>query len=369
MSDIVVPFLDLRAAYLAVKAELDAAVLSVMDSGWYIGGAPLTEFESGFASYVGAQHCVGCGNGLDAIELVLRAWGIGQGDEVIVPTHTFVATWLGVSRAGATPVAVDVDPVTRCLDPSLVAAAITPRTRAIMPVHLYGLPCDMDPLWELARAHGLKVLEDAAQAHGAVLQGTRVGARGDAQTWSFYPGKNLGAMGDAGAVTTNSPELAHKVRELGNYGSRERYHHDELGSNSRLDPLQAAVLSVKLRHLDEQLRLRQAVARAYTDGLAGVPQLTLPTEFTDRVSSQHLFVVEHPRRDQLQAWLTSCGVQTLIHYPVPPHRQKAYAGSYGHVQAKHADRLSSTILSLPMGPALSPQQVAHVIASVKGFPA
>ena len=348
-----VPFLDLRATYLELQTELDEASRRVLDSGWYILGGEVEAFEAEWAAYCGARHCIGVGNGLEALHLVLRAWGIGDGDEVIVPSNTYIATWLAVSYAGATPVPVEPDPATRNIDPSRIEAAITPRTRAILPVHLYGMPADMDPIMAIAARHGLKVLEDAAQAHGARCRGRRCGALGDAAGWSFYPGKNLGAFGDAGAVTTDDADLAQRVRVLRNYGSQRKYYNEVKGFNSRLDPLQAAFLRVKLTRLDDWNRRREAIARLYRERLAGVPGLTLPTVPAWAEPCWHLFVVEHPRRDELQRRLTEAGIGTLIHYPVPPHQSEAYADLEIAAGALPLARdLAGTVLSLPIGPHL-----------------
>ena len=355
-----IPFLDLHSAYLELKDELDAAYQRVMDSGWYILGAEVERFEAEFAAYCGAELCIGVANGLDALHLCLRAYGIGPGDEVIVPSNTYIATWLAVSQAGATPVPVEPDERTYNIDPARIEAAITPRTRALMPVHLYGQPADLDPLLEIARRHGLKVIEDAAQAHGARYKGRRIGGHGDAVAWSFYPGKNLGALGDGGAVTTNDPELADRLRVLRNYGSRVKYVNEVQGFNSRLDPLQAAFLSVKLRHLDAWNLRRAAIAATYLDGLAGTG-LTLPhvPDWADPV--WHLFVVRHPQRDALQRWLSAAGIVTLIHYPIPPHKQAAYAHANFAADAfPLASRLADEALSLPMGPQLALSESGRV---------
>ena len=281
-------------------------------------------FEAEYATYCGAAHCVGVANGLDALHLALRAMDVGPGDEVIVPSNTYIATWLAVSQCGATPVPVEPDERTFNIDPARIEAAITPRTRVLLPVHLYGQPANMDEILAIARKHGLKVLEDGAQAHGARYKGQRLGAHGDAVAWSFYPGKNLGAMGDGGAVTTNDPQLADRLRVLRNYGSRVKYVNEVQGYNSRLDPLQAAILRVKLAHLDEWNERRRAIAARYQSGLAGCG-LALPhvPEWAEPV--WHLYVVQHPQRDALQQALNDAGVGTLIHYPIPPHRQQAYA--------------------------------------------
>ncbi len=362
-----IPFLDLRAAYLELKAEIDAAVLRSLESGWYIGGAEVEAFEAEYANYCGAQFCIGVGNGLDALHLSLKALGVGPGDEVIVPSNTYIATWLAVTYSGAKPVPVEPDERTYNLNPALIEAAITPRTKAIIPVHLYGQPADLDPILEIARRYGLRVLEDAAQAHGARYKGKRIGAHGDAVAWSFYPGKNLGAIGDAGAVTTNNPELAERVSMLRNYGSRVKYVNELAGYNSRLDPIQAAVLRVKLAYLDEWNERRRLVAGLYLKQLANTG-LTLPyvPEWGEPV--WHLFVLRSSERDQLQKHLASQGIGTLIHYPIPPHRQQAYAemglqeGCLPISEAIHRE-----VLSLPIGPHLSMAQAGRVVEAVQSF--
>jgi dTDP-4-amino-4,6-dideoxygalactose transaminase len=361
-----VPFLDLKAAVDELRPDIDAAVGRVLGSGHYVLGPEVEAFESDFAAYCEAAHAVGVADGLDALHLVLRAWGIGPGDEVIVPSNTYIATWLAVSQCGASPVAVEPDPATHNMNPASIKEALTSRTRAIIPVHLYGQPADMDAIVTLARAHGLKVLEDAAQAHGARYRGRRIGGGGgDAAAWSFYPGKNLGALGDGGAVTTNDPELADRLRVLRNYGSRVKYVNEMPGFNSRLDPLQAAVLAVKLRRLDEWNARRRDVAARYLQALAG-SGLSLPfvPEWAEPV--WHLFVVRHPRRDELQRQLAEAGIGTLIHYPIPPHRQSAYAG---HPQAGRglpiAEQLAGEVLSLPIGPHLGEDAVEAVIHALR----
>jgi dTDP-4-amino-4,6-dideoxygalactose transaminase len=365
-----IAFLDLRAAYEELGPAIDAAVARSLGSGWYIGGPEVAAFEQAFASYVGASHCVGVANGLDALHLGLRAMEVGPGDEVIVASNSYVATVLAVSMTGAAPVFVEPDAGTHNLDPARVEAAITPRTRVILPTHLYGQPADLDPLLEVARAHGLRLLEDAAQAHGARYRGRRIGAHGDLVAWSFYPSKNLGALGDAGAVTTDDPDLAQRVRTLGNYGSRQRYVNEVKGVNSRLDPLQAAVLGVKLERLDEWNERRARIAARYLDELSGLPGLSLPQVPNWAEPCWHLFVVRSADRDALQKDLGQAGVQTLIHYPIPPHRQQAYAdlglpaGSF-----PIAEQLAAEVLSLPIGPHLSDADVGRVIAAVRSSPA
>ena len=360
-----IPFLDLKAPYLELKQELDEAIARVVSSGWFIGGSEVDQFESDYAQYCGANYAVGVANGLDALHLALRAMDVGPGDEVIVPSNTYIATWLAVSQCGATPVPVEPDARTYNIDPALIEAAITPRTKVILPVHLYGQPADMDPILAIARKHGLRVLEDGAQAHGARYKGQRLGAHGDAVAWSFYPGKNLGAMGDGGAVTTNDAQLADRLRVLRNYGSRVKYVNEVQGYNSRLDPLQAAILCVKLVHLDEWNARRSAIAARYQQGLADCG-LTLSHVSDWAEPAWHLYLVQHPQRDALQTALTDAGVGSLIHYPIPPHRQQAYAqASWGQGAFPLAERMADQVLSLPIGPHLKAEQVAVVIETVK----
>ncbi len=357
-----VPFLELKPAYLELKEELDAAYHRVMDSGWYLLGAELESFEAEFAAYCDAKHCVAVGSGLDALHLILRAYDIGAGDEVLVPSNTFIATWLAVSYAGAEPVPVEPDPLTCNIDPERIEAAITPRTRAIIPVHLYGQPADMDLIVAIARRHGLKVIEDNAQAQGARYKGRRTGSLGDAAAHSFYPGKNLGAFADAGAVTTSDAELADRIRLLRNYGSREKYYNEVKGFNSRVDELQAAFLRAKLKKLDAWNSRRQAVAARYLRELHDSAGLILPfvPEWAEPV--WHLIVVQHPKRDALREKLAGTGIGTLIHYPLPPHLSGAYAGEKWRWGAfPVAENLADTVLSLPMGPHLAEEQVSHVI--------
>jgi dTDP-4-amino-4,6-dideoxygalactose transaminase len=357
-----VPFLDLRAAYLELKPEIDAAVARVLDSGWYILGHEVEAFEEEWAAYCEVSHAVGVGNGLDALTLALRALEIGPGDEVIVPSNTYIATWLAVSAVGATPVPVEPDPATYNIDPTKIAAAITPATRALLPVHLYGQPADLDPILAIARQRNLAVVEDAAQAHGARYKGKRIGAHGDVVCWSFYPGKNLGALGDAGAITTNRADLADRIRLLGNYGSREKYVNEVQGVNSRLDPLQAAVLRVKLKVLDEWNERRCRIAALYMGALADTG-LTTPQVPAWADPVWHLYVIRIAERDALQARLTETGVDTLIHYPIPPHRQAAFAGSIA-TSLPLSERLAGELLSLPIGPHLSEAQVVNVIGEI-----
>lgn len=353
-----VEFLSLKRVNAPHEYEIQKAIQGVIDSGWYILGAEVEAFESEFAAYCGAAHCIGVANGLDALHLVLRAYGIGPGDEVIVPSNTFIATWLAVSEAGAMPVPVEPDSRTYNLDPTRLEAAITPRTRAIMPVHLYGQPADMDAINAVALKHGLRVIEDAAQAHGARYKGRRTGALADAAGFSFYPGKNLGALGDGGAITTNDATLAATLRKLRNYGSSQKYHHDVKGVNSRLDEMQAAVLRVKLRYLDQENAARQIVANQYLDALRDMT-LVLPEVLANVEPAWHLFVVRTQEREHLQNCLRERGIGTMVHYPIACHLQAAYAAGQWPALPL-AERLQHEVLSLPMAPYLSAAEVAIV---------
>ena len=359
----IVPFLDLAAQYQELRTEIDAAIARVLRSGWYVLGPEVEAFEDEWAFFCDAQHAVGVANGLDALTLALRALDIGPGDEVIVPSNTYIATWLAVSGVGATPIPVEPDQATYNIDPAKIEAAVTTRTRAILPVHLYGQPADLDPILSIAHQFGLRVVEDAAQAHGSRYKGTRVGAHGDIVCWSFYPGKNLGAFGDAGAITTNNEALAERVRLLRNYGSRQKYVNEEAGFNSRLDPLQAAVLRAKLQVLDEWTYRRGEVAAAYTKGLRDA-DLTLPSVPDWASPAWHLYVVRSSNRSVLQTRLTEAGIGTLIHYPIPPHKQAAYSHLDISSDALPLARdLADQVLSLPMGPHLGASEIKSVISN------
>lgn len=372
-----VKFLDLKKVNDRFRVELDLAVSRVLDSGWYLLGAECQSFEREFADYCGVKHAIGCANGLDALKLVVQAMGIGPGDEVIAPANTYIASLIAVSANGAMPVLVEPDPQTCLIDPARIAEKVTARTRAIMVVHLYGRAMAMDEVWELARRHGLKVIEDCAQAHGAFFDGRRVGGLGDAAGFSFYPGKNLGCLGDGGAVTTNDDALAEKVRALRNYGSDVKYHFPYRGTNSRLDEVQAAWLRVKLPHLDADNARRAAIAARYCAevvnpqirlsvlpsppdrGLPNVRPVGLPHVF-------HVFPVFCDRRDDLQRFLLERGIQTVIHYPIPPHRQTAYAEWHG-LSLPITERIHETELSLPISPVMTDEEVSCVIAAVNAF--
>lgn len=359
-----VPFLDLAALHRDLAAEIEPAVLAVLRSGQYILGPEVEAFEDEFAGRVAARHCIGVGSGLDGLRLSLEALGIGRGDEVIVPGHTYIATWFAVSAVGAVPVPVDVDEATYLIDPAAVDAAVTFRTRAIVPVHLYGQPAPMPALLQIARRHGLAVVEDAAQAHGAALGGAPVGAQGRCAAWSFYPVKNLGAAGDAGAVTTNDDRLARRLRLARNQGAVVRSVHEIVGSNSRLDPLQAAILRVKLGHLEAWNARRRQIAELYLAGLR-TTSLGLPGLVPNSVHVWHQFVVRHPARDSLRAALATAGFETLIHYETPPHLQSAYAHlglAAGALPV--SERLAGEILSLPMDPMLDDETIKTAISAV-----
>ena len=363
-----VPFLDLKPPYRELQVDLDAAGRRVMESGWYVLGREVEAFECEFAAYCGAKHCVGVGNGLDALILILRSYEIGIGSEVIVPANTYIATWLAISYVGATPVPVEPNLQTYNLDPGRIEDAITARTRAIIPVHLYGQPAEMEAIRKIALRHGLRVIEDAAQAHGGVSGGKRTGNLGDAAAFSFYPTKNLGAFGDAGAVVTNDDGIADRVRVLRNYGSRARYQNEVKGVNSRLDPLQASFLRVKLQHLDEWNARRSKVARQYLEALSGCPDLILPTVAPGVEPAWHLFVLRHFRRDKLQKHLSEAGIGTLVHYPVPPHLSGAYAdGGWKRGDFPLTEELADTVLSIPVGPHLDGDGIAFVIHTLQAF--
>jgi len=360
-----VPFLDLKAGYLERQSEIDAAIKRVLYSGWYILGEEVDGFEQEYATYCEAKHCVGVANGLDALHLALLALGVGAGDEVIVPSNTYIATWLAVSQCGATPIPVEPDAATYNIDPARIEAAISPRTKVILPVHLYGQPADMDPILAIARKHGLKVLEDGAQAHGARYKGKRLGAHGDVVTWSFYPGKNLGAYGDGGAITTDDAEISDRIRVLRNYGSRVKYVNEVRGFNSRLDTLQAAILRAKLQHLDSANEARRKIAAQYLAGLADIG-LTIPFVPDWAEPVWHLFVVRSKKREQFQQQINQAGIGTLIHYPIPPHLQKAYSDlGYGRNTFPISEKIHEEVLSLPMSPHMTSDQAEQVIASCR----
>jgi dTDP-4-amino-4,6-dideoxygalactose transaminase len=362
-----IPLIDLPGQYEAIRGEVTAAVEEVMRSARFILGEEVERFEGEFAAYCGADHCVSVANGTDALHLALRALDIGPGDEVITAANTFIATAIGVTSVGATPVFVDVSEDDFNLDVRLLESAITPRTKAIIPVHLYGQPADMDGVHQIAARHNLKIVEDACQAHGAEYRGRRVGSFGDAACFSFYPGKNLGAYGDGGAVVTSNPQVAERLRLLRNYGQKRKNEFSLLGYNSRLDTIQAAILLVKLKHLDRWNEIRRAMAAEYCNELADA-ELILPRESPDRRHVYHLFVVRHPERDELLAHLQRQGVQCGIHYPTPlPHTAPFHGARAEPAHAAVSAMLAKQILSLPMCPQLTAEQVRQVAAAIHAF--
>ncbi|MCX6941886.1 MAG: DegT/DnrJ/EryC1/StrS family aminotransferase [Verrucomicrobia bacterium] len=366
-----IPILDLKPAYDELRTELDAAYRRVMDSGWLLLGKELESFEAEYAASVGVAHCIGVANGLEAMQLVLMARGVGPGDEVIVPSHGYIATWLAVTHVGARPIPCEPDPLTYNLDPARLTALITPRTRAILPIHLYGQTADMEAINAIAARHGLFVLEDAAQSHGARSHGTQAGALGHAAGVSFYPSKNLGALADAGAITTNDATLADQLRHLRNYGSKVRYHNDYLGLNSRLSELQAAFLRAKLPHLAAWNARRTPLAARYLDQLAPLAAagvITLPFVPAWAEPVWHLFVIRTARRDALQAHLGAQGIGTGIHYPIPPHLSHAYRDAgWKRGDFPLAERFADEVLSLPIGPHHTAAQIDFVCATIKDF--
>ena len=350
-----------------INKELKEATNRVIDSNWYILGKEVENFEREFANYLGVKYCIGVGNGLEALHIILRAYDIGEGDEVIIPSNTYIATALAVSYAGAVPIMVEPDERAYNINPDLIVEKITKKSKAIMPVHLYGQACDMDPINEIAKKYNLKVIEDAAQAHGATYKEKKCGALGDAAGFSFYPTKNLGALGDAGAVTTNDKELAEKIRALRNYGSEKHYYNKYMGFNSRLDEIQAAILRVKLRHLEEFNKERKTIAQLYLNDLQDA-NLILPyvPEWTEPV--WHQFVVRSKKRDELQQYLKSKGIGTLIHYPLPIHLQEAYKHlGYKKGDFPIAEKIANEVLSLPMWIGLTKEQIEMICKVIKNY--
>ena len=362
-----VPFVSFLPMEIELDREFREAFDRVFTRSWYIGGEEDKSFEKAFAEYCGTKHCVGVGNGLDALMLALKALEIGAGDEVIVPANTFIATALAVTYAGATPVLVEPDSRTFNIDPKRIEAAITDRTKAIMPVHLYGQACDMDPIMEIAGKHGFKVVEDCAQAHGATYKGQKIGTFGDAAGFSFYPGKNLGALGDAGAMVTNNAELAEKVRALGNYGSDYKYHHIYKGSNSRLDELQAAFLNVKLPHLERMNIERRHIADRYLNGIIN-DKVILPYVPDYTVPVWHIFGIKCNRRSELEKYLNEKGIGTNKHYPIPIHLQECYKDlGYGEGDFPIAEEISRNELSIPMYYGMTEEEINYVIDAINKF--
>ena len=358
-------FLDVGYTYRALRDDIDAAMARVLGSGTYVLGEEGARFERTFAAYCGVANCVGVANGLDALRLSLRAAGVREGDDVVVSGHTFIATWIAIIDLGARPVPVDADPETMLIDPAGIVHALTAKTRAVVVVPLYGLPVDLGEVRsELAR-RDIPVIEDAAQAHGATLGGRKVGALADIAAFSFYPGKNLGAFGDGGGVTTDRADWAEAIRRWANYGASRKYHHEDIGTNSRLDELQAAVLSVKLAHLDAWTERRRAIAATYLSALSDAPDLHLPAVPDGANPAWHLFVVRHPRRDELAARLAERGVSTLLHYPIPPHRSGALKGMFRDVELPVTEAICDTCLSLPIGPHMTTDEAERVASAAR----
>lgn len=371
-----IPFLDLKQINAVYRKELIAAATRTIDSGWYIQGEEVKKFEQSFADYCGAKHCIGVANGLDALILVLRAWKelgkLKEGDEVIVPANTYIASILAVTENRLKPVLVESDETTYNLCPKKLRAAITPNTKAILPVHLYGQLANMPEIMAIADKYNLLVLEDSAQAHGAEINGKKAGNWGHASGFSFYPGKNLGALGDAGAITTNDNDLAQTIRALGNYGSHKKYENLYQGVNSRLDELQAALLSVKLKYLNVEMQRRREIAVAYAKGITN-PEIIKPISNSSTVNNLsdhvfHLFVVRTKNRTALQQFLSECGIQTVIHYPIPPHKQQAYK-SFAGLDLKLTETIHNEVISLPISPVMTDEQIQAVIAAVNNFKA
>ncbi|GAB2796048.1 DegT/DnrJ/EryC1/StrS family aminotransferase [Rhabdobacter roseus] len=362
-----IPFLDLRQINAPYQEAIEEASLRVLRSGWYVLGQELKAFEEAFATYCEADFCVGVANGLDAIQLILQAYGFPDGSEILVPANTYIATVLPVSYLQLVPVLVEPDPATMLIDPARIEAHLTSRTKAILTTDLYGRSCDLEPIRALADKHGLKVITDAAQAHGARYQGRKVGGLADATAFSFYPTKNLGALGDAGAVTTSDPALAERITYLRNYGSRERYKNDYQGVNSRMDELQAAILNAKLPFLDRDNDRRRALAQRYLRELR-VSELVLPPADAVHDDAWHLFVVRHPRRAELVKYLSQYGIQTQIHYPVPIHRQVAYT-SLSHLRLPITEQIHEQVVSLPLHPVLTDADLTYIIDTINQFEA
>ncbi len=363
-----IPFLNFDPMHSAIRSEMQVAFQDVYDSNLFVMGQSVESFEKKYAEFNHVAHCIGVSNGLDALHLALKALGVAAGDEVIVPSNTYIATLLAVSYVGATPVLVEPDINTYNIDPTNIEKAITNKTKVIMPVHLYGQACEMDAIMSIAKKHGLHVVEDNAQAHGATFKNKLTGSFGDANGTSFYPGKNLGALGDAGAVTTNDDTLAQKIRILRNYGSEIKYHNEVIGYNQRLDEMQAAFLSVKLSYLPEWTRQRQQIAQMFSDALKNIGDLILPVTHPDATHVYHLYVIRTKHRDALQKHLTENEIGTMIHYPIPPHRQHAYT-SLGYKKGDFAiaEKIADTCLSLPIWPGMTEEHIHYVATSISDF--
>lgn len=360
-----IKFLDLEKINNRFRAEIDARIKAVLDKGWYLEGEENERFAQNFAKFCGSKYALGVANGLDAINLIIRAYGFGVGDEIIVPSNTYIATILAVSQNGCTPVLVEPDINTYNINPELIEAKITPKTKAIIVVHLYGQAVQMEKIWALAQKYSLKIIEDSAQAHGAIYQGKRVGSLGDASAFSFYPGKNLGCLGDGGGITTDDESLFRKVKAIANYGSDRKYHHIYKGVNSRLDEIQAAVLDIKLAHLDADNAKRREIAKIYRQSITN-PKIILPQAYDENACVWHCFVVRTDKRDEFQQYLSDNGVQTIIHYPTPPHKQGAYKEWENH-SYPISEAIHRTIISLPISPVMSDEEIENMVKIVNAF--
>jgi len=360
-----IKFLDLHKINERFRPEFDAKIKSILDSGWYLQGKENERFSADFATYCGTKYALGVANGLDAINLIIKAYGFSKGDEIIVPSNTFIATILAISENGCTPVLVEPDIKTYNIDPDLIEAAITPKTKAIIVVHLYGQAVPMEKIWALAKKYNLKVIEDAAQAHGAQYQGRKTGNLGDAAAFSFYPGKNLGALGDSGGITTNDEELYNKVKAIANYGSDRKYHHIYKGVNSRLDEIQAGFLDIKLKYLDADNQRRRQIAKYYRENIKN-PLIVLPQTYDENAHVWHIFAILAPQRDRLAKYLEENGIQTNIHYPTAPHHQGAYS-EWKDMSFPISEKIHREELSLPMSPVLTDEEVKKVVEVINGW--
>lgn len=360
-----IKFLDLHKINERYREEIDSRIKQVLDSGWYILGEQVATFEKNFAKYCGVKHCIGCANGLDALKLIVRAYGFGKGDEIIVPANTYIASILAISENGCTPVLVEPDINTYNINPELIESKITDRTKAIMVVHLYGQAVQMDKIWEIAQKYNLKIIEDSAQAHGAIYKNKRVGSLGDASGFSFYPGKNLGCMGDGGAVTTNDDELAVKIRALANYGSYEKYKNIYKGINSRLDEFQAGILDIKLSYLDKDNEKRREIAKYYRENIKNA-KIMLPQTYDEKSHVWHIFAVRVANREEFQNYLMRHGIQTLIHYPIAPHKQACYQ-EWSNLSLPITEKIHTEIISIPISPVMTIEEASRVVEVVNEY--
>lgn len=358
-------FLDLHKINERFRSEIDGRIKQILDSGWYLLGEQDKTFETDFAKFCGTKHCIGCANGLDALNLIIRGFGFGQGDEIIVPANTYIASILAISENGCTPVLVEPDINTYNINPNLIEEKITDKTKAIMVVHLYGQAVQMDKIWELAKKYNLKVIEDSAQAHGALYKGKRTGNLSDASGFSFYPGKNLGCLGDGGCITTNDDELAGKIRAIANYGSHKKYCHIYKGINSRLDEIQAGILDVKLKYLDKDNAKRREISKYYRENIKN-PKIILPKTYDEKAHVWHVFTVRTEKRDEFQEYLKQNDIQTLIHYPTPPHKQEAYK-EWNNLSYPITEEIHKTIISIPISPVMTIDEIKKVVEVINDW--